>query len=69
VKKLVYECLEALKPLADLALAHKDYWGNPALLILAHDQETGSAITLRDCQIAHHTRIELKLRLERYDSP
>ena len=69
MKKVMYECVEALKPLADLAVAHKNYWGDPTLLRLAHDHESGMAITLHDCQLAHHTRMELQRRLERYDGP
>ncbi|QIG68754.1 hypothetical protein EVB68_017 [Rhizobium phage RHph_Y2_6] len=67
MKKLVHECIEALKPFAELVVAHKNYWGDPTLLVLAHDHESGLAISLHDCRIAHHTRIELQNRLERYD--
>lgn len=65
MKYEVQKAIEALKPFAEIAMEMTNYWGDPNILVIS--KTTTGYITLQDCRNAHHARIQLKNRLDRYD--
>lgn len=64
MKKLLQSCADAIQPLVDMAHAHRNYWGDASMLVVAKDAETQSNITLLDCQIARDVHMALLKRIE-----